>query len=483
MLNSRRTGLLAAACALALLPGFAAAETLADAVALAYQSNPTLQQQRARLRALDESYVQARQGYRPQADVQASGTYTNNNAPQTLFGGGGESNSGSAVLSASQPLYTGGRVTNAVRAAEADILSGREQLRQVEASVLLSVIQAYVDVRRDVQFLGIRTENLNVLTRQLEEARARFEVGEITRTDVAQSEARLAASRAQLASTRAQLAISRSVYAAVVGQNPGDLGPEPPLLGLPATVDDAFSVAEDISPVIRTAAYAEQASRLRVAAARADLRPTIALQGRIGYDGPLDPLNREDFTRTVSASAVITQPLYAGGFRRSRIRQQTEQNTADLIAVEGSRRDVLQDVSQAWNQLDAARSNILSNEEQVRANRIAAEGVREEAAVGLRTTIEVLNAEQELRNAELLLVQARRDNYLAGASLLGAMGRLEAANLLPGLPTYEPDAAFRRIRGAGSVPWEGVVETLDALGVPRPASRAVVVEDAPVETR
>jgi outer membrane protein len=304
----------AAVCGAALLaPGLAASETLADAVALAYQSNPTLQAQRAQLRALDESYVQARQGYRPTADASGSVSYQNISGPLDQ-----ETNSAGATLSATQPLYTGGRVTNAVNAAEADILSGREQLRQIEASVLLSVIQAYVDVRRDFQSLGIRQENVAVLRRQLEESRARFEVGEITRTDVAQSEARLAAAQSLLASAQAQLAISRSNYAAVVGQNPGDLEPEPTLI-LPATLDEAFDTAQQVNPAIRSAAFSEQASRSRVAAARADLGPTVGLRTQLGYSGALDPLDRRDFSRQFSASAVVSQPLYAGGLRRSRI--------------------------------------------------------------------------------------------------------------------------------------------------------------------
>ena len=479
MFKCRGTGLAAAVGALALLgPGAVWAETLADAVALAYQSNPTLQTQRARLRALDEQYVQARAGYRPQADLAGQATYTNN---ETAFGTS-ETNAGAAQLSVSQPLYTGGRVSNGVRAAEADILSGREDLRQVEASVLLTVIQAYVDVRRDFQSLIIRQENINVLRRQLEESRARFEVGEITRTDVAQSEARLASAQALLANAQAQLAISRSNYAQVVGQNPGDLEPEP-ALPLPATIDQAFDTAQAISPAVRSAAFSEQASRSRVAAARSDLRPSVSLQARLGYSGPLDPLDRRDFDRQFTASAVVSQPLFAGGIRRSRIRQATEQNTADLIAIEGARRGVLQDVSQAWNQLLAARGNITANEEQVRASRIAAEGVREEAAVGLRTTIEVLNAEQELRNAELLLVAARRDDYLAGASLLSAMGQLEAQNLLTGVPTYDPDESFRRVRRAGSVPWEPLVEALDGYRAPEPLSRTPVSEEAVATAR
>jgi outer membrane protein len=244
-----------------------------------------------------------------------------------------------------------------------------------------------------------------------------------------------------------------------VGQNPATWSPSR-RCGDSGDVDEAFDVAPGDQCALRPRVQRAGVAQPGGAGARRPA-PTVALRTQRGYAGP--SIRRPSgLDRSFSASAVVSQPLFAGGVRRSRIRQATEQNNADLIAIEGARRAVLQDVSQAWNQLLAARSNIVSNEEQVRANRIAAEGVREEQAVGLRTTIEVLNAEQELRNSELLLVQARRDNYLAGALLLSAMGRLEARNLLEGIPTYEPDESFRRIRRSGSVPWEPIIEKLEA---------------------
>jgi outer membrane protein len=226
MFRSRQAGLFAAACSLALLTAAGAhAENLGDAIGLAYQTNPTLQAQRASQRALDENYVQARAGFRPTAGISASVTHDDNSSARST----GQTNSSSATLTVTQPVYTGGRVSSQVTAAEADILAGREALRRVEISVLQSVIQAYVDVRRDQQRLAISQENVTVLQRQLEESNARFNVGELTRTDVAQTQARLAAAQATLASAQAQLAISRANYDAVVGQNPGELAPEPPL--------------------------------------------------------------------------------------------------------------------------------------------------------------------------------------------------------------------------------------------------------------
>jgi outer membrane protein len=468
MFIRRRTGLAVAASALALLaPGIVDAETLADAVALAYQSNPNLQAQRAQLRALDESYVQARQGYRPQADVGGQLSYQDQQVGADIL----ESNALGGTLSVSQPLYTGGRVTNAVNAAEADILSGREDLRQVEASVLLGVIQAYVDVRRDFQSLLIRQDNLEVLRRQLEEARARFEVGEITRTDVAQSEARLALSQAQLSNAQAQLAISRSNYAEVVGQNPGDLEPEPPL-ALPTSVDQAFDIAEQISPAIRSAAYGEQASRSRIAAARADLRPSVSLRGELGYAGPVtgfgpprlrSPAHR---VRCRQPAALRRRPAplaHPPGDRaeqrrpdrhRGRSPGRAAGRVAGLAAAAGRPRQ---------HPVQRGAGARHPNRRRGRARR----GRR-------RPANHHRGAERRAGTAQrpASAGPGARDDYLAAASLLSAMGRLEARNILPGVPTYDPEESFQRVKRSGSVPWEPLVEKLDRIAAPVPQSRA-----------
>lgn len=485
MIKTRRAALFAAVCSAGLLSAVgASAETLADAIALAYQTNPTLQEQRATQRAIDETYVQARTGLRPTVDATLQATQRevrNAGGPLDVDDDGdvdlelpsSTTNSGTSegAITILQPLYTGGRVTSQIAASEADVLAGREALRQVEAGVLLSVVQAYVDVRRDQERVRISQENLAVLQRQLEESTARFEVGEITRTDVAQSEARLAASRAQLASAQALLAISRANYAAVVGQNPGELAPEPSLAALlPPTVEDAFAKAQENNPAVRTAGFSERASRARVAAARAQRRPTVGLRGDIGYTASeVEGVGNQfgDYDRAIAGSVVASVPIFTGGLTNSQVRQAAERNNADRIAIEGARRDALQDVAQAWNGLLGARANLTANEEQVRAGRIAFEGTREEAQVGLRTTLDVLNAEQELRQAELALVTARRDEYVAAAQVLAAIGELEARNLTHGVEIYDPETNFNRVkRSWGWVPWEHLVEVVDRVGAP-----------------
>ena len=509
MSMSFRGRLLAAIFSTGLVGAFAApacAETLADAVALAYDSNPTLQAQRASQRALDENYVQARSGWRPTIGLQGSVTNIESRTPRLARGvgaidtngdgvpdtaipasGDGVSSrsSGSLGVSFSQPLWTGGRTAAAVSAAEADIMAGRENLRRVEAQVLGAVVQAYSDVRRDQESLRIRGLNVDVLRRQLEESQARFDVGEITRTDVAQSQSRLAAAQAQQQNSVAQLAISRGSYAAVVGQNPGDLAPEPSLAFLlPADIDQAFSIAEQNSPALRAQQFAEQASRARVAGARAERMPSVSLRTTLGYSGNAHPYDSDLWSQNIQTQAVVTVPLFTGGLTSSRVRQSIERNNVDRINIEGQRRSVLQTITQFWNQLTAARANIGSTAEQVRAARIAAEGTKQEQQVGLRTTLDVLNAEQELRNAELAQVSATRDEYVAAATVLATIGRLEGKNLIPAVRPYDSKANFRKVRLTwGWVPWEepiGFVDRAVAIPpIPQPAGKPTEAAIAP----
>ncbi|RAK68488.1 TolC family outer membrane protein [Phenylobacterium kunshanense] len=465
----------------------ASAETLADAIALAYENNPTLQAQRATQRALDETYVQARTGWRPTLTLGGQAQWTESQTPLLGrlqdFNGDGvpdssgragavRSNSGAAQLTFTQPLWTGGRAAAAVNAANADVLAGRENLRRVEAQVLVSVIQAYSDVRRDQEVLRIRQENVNVLTRQLQESQARFDVGEVTRTDVAQSQARLAQAQASLQAAQAQLAISRAGYATLVGQNPGELAPEPSLAYLlPSDPDQAYQLAEQFNPQLRAQQFAEQASRARVAGARAERMPQVSAQVAVAQRGVIEPFEPEDrFGRAYTATISASVPLFSGGLTSSRVRQAVERNTSDRITVEGVRRNVLQGVTQFWSQLIAARATIASSEEQVRAARIAAEGTRQEQQVGLRTTIDVLNAEQELRQAELNAVSSRRDEYVAAANVLAVMGRLEGRNLVPSQPQYDAAKNFRKLRMTwGWTPWEEPIGIIDQLLTPYPA--------------
>jgi outer membrane protein len=478
MSNRFRARLLAAACALALAGGVAHAETLADAIALAYQTNPVLQGQRASQRALDESVVQAKSAFRPTVSASADASRTEVEGPLDR-----ESSSGG--ISVSQSLYTGGRASAQLSASQADVMAGQQNLRRVEASVLASVITAYMDVRRSLEALRISQDNVTRLRRQLEESQARFDVGDVTRTDVAQSQARYAAAQSSLSTAQSNLGIARANYAALVGQSPGELAEAPSLASiLPASVDAAFTAAEANNPQILAAEYVERASRARVAQARAVLRPSVALRGSLGYaaseiGGVGDAFN--DYARSVTTSVTASVPIFTGGLNSSQIRAAIERNNADRLNLENTRRVVIQTVTQAWNQLLGARAGLISNEEQVRAATLAYEGVRQEQQVGLRTTLDVLNAEQELRNAELSLVGSRRDEYVAAAAVLSAMGLLEARALTPDVPQYNATAQSARTSASliGWAPTEPVVRLIDKVGAP---SMGRDPDDTPVAT-
>jgi outer membrane protein len=457
----------ASCCSAGVLLGLAAsaarAETLADAIGLAYQTNPRLQSQRATQRATDETYVQARSGLQPTVSLSAAAIH--DDLPSPLIP---QINASGVALSVTQPLYSGGRVTSLMSAASAGAAAGREGLRGLEQNVLLDVIEAYVDVRRDLQSVAIAQENERVLQRQLAEAEANFQVKTVTRTDVAQSTARLAGAQARLALAQTQLETSRAHYLTAVGREAGDLAPEPPIGGLlPSTRDQARELAERNNPIIRQLDYAEQGAAAQTDAARADARPKVSLYASVGYAGGSfhggSPF--ADYGRSTFVGAVATVPLFSGGRTSSEVRQATERDNAARINIEVARRQVAQAVSEAWSGLSGARARLVADEQQAQAAAVARDGVRHEADVGVRTTLDVLNAEQELRDAELAVVSARRDQYVAGAALLAAMGALTPAQFSVDAPLYDPKVNFEKVRKAGSgVPWEPAVEALDRLG-------------------
>lgn len=486
----KRSRVLASAAIIAVTVGMGApawAETLQEAIALAYRTNPSLLAQRANQRSLDESIVQARAGLRPELSVSVSADYTRTDTPVTgtppfQSGGVDDSDGGGATISLSQSLWSGGRIGHGITAAEADIMAGRENLRDIEQTVLASVVQAYADVIRDTEILTIRQQNLTVLQRQLDEASARFEVGEITRTDVAQSEARLAQSEADLANAQAQLSVSRAGYAAVVGQSPGDLAPMPTLPGVPSDFDNALDVAMADNPGVRAAGYSLRAAEAAVAQAKAQYLPSLGLSA--SYGGTTNDLSNLDIGErtTFRAGATLSVPLFTGGLTSSRVAQAIERANIAQINIEGERRNTLQSVSSAYAQAISARSTMQAGQEAVRAATVAAEGVRQEAQVGLRTTLDVLNQELELRNAQVTLASARRNEYVAQANLLAAMGRLEGPDLDPGIEAYDPAANYNRVRNRGALPWDGVVEAIDRIASPGVVA-ADDAPDAPIDTQ
>ena len=456
----RRTGLAGAAAALlwaCAAPGVAQAETLADAIASAYQTNPTLVGQRAQLRITDEAYVQARTGLRPTV-TGAINAQRQDFAGQTV-------NSGSALATITQPLYTGGRTSAAVGAAEADILSGRETLRQTEAGVLQTVVLAYADTLRDQESLGIEQQNLQALEDQLREAEARAKVGDLTRTDVAQSQSYVAQARTSLAQARAQLEISKASYVAAVGHEPAQLEPLPALPNMPSSLDQAVATAEAANPNLRSALYEEQAEKFRTAQARAQRLPNLSLQVQAGGSGPVTALAPNIYARDVTGLATVTVPIFTGGLISSQIRQQIARESTAHQQTESNRRTLAQQLRQNWHTYVAAREDIGNAQAQVQYSQVAFEGVQKERAADLRSTLEVLSIEQNLFQGQLAVASAKHDAYVSAANVLEVMGLLEAKILVPGINPYDPAKAFDKVRNQGAVPWEAAPAALDHIGV------------------
>ena len=361
-------------------------------------------------------------------------------------------------------------MTSQVNAAEAGILAGRETLRGTEETVLQNTVQAYLDVRRDQEAVTANEDSIKLLKTYLDETQARFNIGEITRTDVAATEASVLAAETQLSAARGQLANSRASYLSVVGQDPGDLDPAPSLTRLlPLSLDQAFHTAERNSPLLRGSQYTEESSAAKVAEAKAQTRPTVSLQANLGYNGGAYGLSDPfvDYSHDVRASILVTFPIFTGGTTSSQIRQATETNTVDRIGIDIARRQMVLTVSQAWNQLQTTRAALTTNEAAVKAADIAFEGTRLEARVGLRSTLEVLSAEQSLTNAKLAVLASRHDEYVASATLLAAAGALSVADLTSSVKIYDAKANFDHVRHAYPwAPWAPVVSAIDHIGAP-----------------
>lgn len=462
--RSRFTPLTLGAAMALCLPAPVSAETLTEAVAAAYANNPRLVEQRYRQKSTNETYVQTRAQYGPTLSLNATATYDYSK----LRAFEQDSNEGTLALNLRQPVYSGGRQRGALAQARANVRGSEETLRRTEGEVIRDVIAAYAAVLRDRQRVDVARENVAALREQLAERRAKRRVRDVTITDVAQSDARLAAGEAQLANAEAQYAISRGDYLAFIGHEPGDLQPMPDLPGLPASIDEAFDIAENENANLTIARFSEEATRANIATQRGNQRPTATISAQAGKVGELSPFDRHNYRTAVTAQVTITQPLFQGGAIRSRIRQAQNLNSAAQAVVDGERRQALQDVVIAWNQLASSRVAVVSGTRQVRAAQIAFAGMQREEQYGLRSTIETLNAEQELASSQLNLLSSRYQEYVARASLLLAMGRLDARTVNAAIPATDPDAEFKKVRWRGISPTEPVAMLLDHVGSASP---------------
>jgi outer membrane protein len=460
-----RANLRAVACLFLAIAGIgvassrAAADTLEWALVQAYQNNPSLNAQRAALRATDENVPQALSGYRPKVSVTASGGFNYENATQELPIGGvlakthfaEDFGSRTVGATASQTLFNGLQTANRTRQAESQVEGARETLRVTEQQVLLDAATAYMNLLRDEAILELNRRNVEVLTEQLKQTRDRFNVGEVTRTDVAQAESRLAAGRSSLLGSQSNFVTSQANYRRVIGVDPGRLAPGTPVDRLsPTTLPAAITQGQKQSPSVLAAMYGVDIARLAVKISEGALYPNLTVQANV-LAGQFPAF---EVVQEVSASVVgqLTIPIYQGGAEFSAIRQSKETFGQQRLNLDINRDQARATVVQSWGQLDAAKAQIEATTAQVNAAEIALNGVREEARVGQRTTLDVLNAQQELVNARVALVTAQHDRVVASYTLLASVGGLSMPRLGLNVLIYDPMVHYQQVRDA----WIGV---------------------------
>lgn len=426
-------------------PSFA--ETLEGALVKAYQSNPELNSQRASVRATDEDVSRAKSGYRPRitASADAGRTYYDVKT-STGIGSDGYLSPRGVGLQINQNLFNGFGTTNSVKAAESNVFGSREALRNVEQNILFNAAQAYMNVLRDTAILRLQRNNVEVLEEQLRQTRDRFNVGEVTRTDVAQAEARLAGARSSISAAEGNLRSSVAIYRQVVGTEPSKLNPGKPLDKiLPRTLEAAVSLGLREHPAIIAALHSTDAAEFQVKVAQSEFAPSLDVSGAVQQR--YDYADRGDERLNASVVATLTVPIYQGGEVSARVRQFKEQAGQAQLQVDVMRDQVRAAIVSAWGQLEAAKAQVIAAVAEVAANTTALEGVREEARVGQRTTLDVLNAQQELLNSRVNLIMAQRDRVVASYAVAQAMGRLSVASLSLKISEYDPSVHYEQVKG------------------------------------
>jgi len=436
----------------------AIADTLEGSLVQSYQNNPVLNAQRAALRATDEGVGIALSGYRPR--VTATITQGASAVQQGARSGttGVRSTSPNAALvpqsygiTATQTLYNGNQTGNRTRQAESQVSAARETLRLTEQTVLLNAATAYMNLLRDTAILDLQKRNVEVLQEQLRQTRDRFNVGEVTKTDVAQAESRVAAGRSSMLGAESNYVTSRATYRQVVGIEAGKLAPGSPVDRLsPRTLPSAVEQGRVENPNVTAAALGVDVALLQVKINEGALYPTVSVAGSVTQSMDTSAILPSQFVYT--ALGTVSVPLYQGGSEYATIRQSKETLGQRRMDLDTQRDSAQQSVVQSWGQLEAAKAQIIATQAQVTAAETALNGVREEARVGQRTTLDVLNAQQELVNARVALVTAQRDRVVASYALLSATGRLSVQVLAVRSPTYDPGVHYQQVRDT----WFGV---------------------------
>ncbi len=430
----------------------ALADTLREALALAYANNPSLQAARAQLRAVDETVPLALSGWRPRVSIAGDVTRRRNETAiqgaigsGALFAGGTTlRTSQSTSLNVSQPLFQGFRTQANTAQAKANVEAQRARLHSSEQLVILDGATAYFDVLRDTAIVELRTNDVQVLTRQLEATQDRFRVGEITRTDVAQAEARLSASISARILAEGNLQRSRAAYVNVIGKQPEDLVTPDALGTLPSTVDRALIAASDNNPNVVAASYTADAAQENIKAVRGELLPSLSLDGQLSK--AWDTIADQSTSEAASARLALTVPLYQGGATYARLRQAKHTAGQRRLEADQARLDAREAATSAWEAYQSARASIASIETQIVASEIALEGVQREAEVGARTVLDVLDAEQELLDARVSLVTAERDQLVASLQLLSSMGQLTAGDLGLDVSLYDAEDHYDDVK-------------------------------------
>lgn len=423
----------------------ASAETLAEALAAAYEDNPTLNAERAALRATDEGVPQALSGYRPQISASANaGISSSLDGSPALYPRG-------MSITVEQPIFSGHRTSNGVKIAETAVLAGREALRSAEQDTLLDAAQAFMDLVEAQAILNVRRENLDFLRSQVRAAEDQLNVGEGTRTDVAQTQARLAAGEAEYNSAAASLNSAVAVYEQVIGHRPTSLGAAQSLESmLPHTLNAALADAMTAHPAILAASYNIDIAEFNVKVNEGALLPTVSLEGTVSRN--YDSSSAGSVSNSAQLVGRLSVPIYSGGETSSLVRESKEVLGQRRIELDVARDQVRQAVISAWGQLDAARAQITAAQAQVAAEQLVLSGVIEERNVGQSTTLDVLNSQQDLLDARVTLITAQHDRVIASYSLVAAIGQLSAERLGLSVQPYDPQHHYVQVRDS----WGGL---------------------------
>lgn len=433
-----------AACFSVPIAGGAGAESFEEALAKAYMNNPTIQASRAELRATDEEIAQALSGWRPSVTVTYQAGKEHSKSKGTFSAGSDNQTPKRGSAGITQNLYRGGQTVAATKGADASIKAQRAELLSVEQEILLAAGTAYVDVARDLALVELNKGNSRVLQRQLDAAKDRFEVGEVTRTDVSQAESRLSRSIADRIAAEGRLANSRATYRNIVGDYPGKIEPFKPLGDLPKGIDEALAAARAASPDVVAARYNEEAAKHNIDENFADLLPRVDVEGNLTRsDQATSPESRSE---TAEIFARITVPLYQGGAVSSEVRQAKQIHGQRRKELDAAVRTAVERATRSWEDLLTAQAQIKAFSAEIKAAEIALDGVKQEAQVGSRTVLDVLDAEQELLDARVSLIGARRDEFVARMALRQAVGTLTAKSLNLPVKLYDPEQHYRKIR-------------------------------------